>query len=619
MGASRPAPSRRVLTRCVFAAMLATAPLGFAAPQAPIAQPLPPSVLVDWLDIERGSRLTVDEGDVHVNATDGLALHNDSSQVEVRHGRCRIRGKYEGWGTATCVPRPETGVGFVGDPYAQTEWPQPGRVVSRKKLWLSGDRAQTLKPGTYVGGLTCCKGLRLRLEPGVYVFVGGDLEVFRATLEGDGVTIIMSGNRPGSIFFSSCQIRLTAPKMGPLKRLLLVSTPAQEADTHCITMYDVKAALDGAIYAPGGGVQIDSSSQVTTTALVCQQLWLIEKASLKVTGAAQQPAATQHPVQTLAALSAQVEQQKRQADEQERQLTLMAGRSDALSMALFQYLRNHSPFRPQYAYLFIMLVIVGAYRAISFPLSVRASRMRARTRWLDATVRAQGPAELTRRCAFAARLGRDYPIVDPVVWGLVGADLIFLVWGDIALHAFLPQMALDGARFYWVSNLGGSDGGLALACAALWSTVGVCGGMAQRTLDLLLSARGPTEMIRGQSSHAMRFGQRIAHIRDGVLLWWAAAIPRRLERAADGLGLRIAIGVMAVFLFSAAFLVCSLTWHVPSYALIFLAVFYLGSLLVGLALDVPMRRYQGKAPAPASNRETFRSLSRKWDQQWPRH
>jgi hypothetical protein len=111
---------------------------------------------------------------------------------------------------------------------------------------------------------------------------------------------------------------------------------------------------------------------------------------------------------------------------QEQQAEI-AARSTHVSFQVLSDIQDHSPFPPAYGYLFIILVLTASIRLLTLPLTVRA-----------------------------ARLDEDDVLRDPALLSLgaeLTADLIFAVWGLVALGNYIPRMRLDGARLLWVADV----------------------------------------------------------------------------------------------------------------------------------------------------------------------
>jgi hypothetical protein len=259
----------------------------------PSAAPLPAAVLVldsrstnAALNLGGDNALTVRVGDVVVNSCHNFGLFNVNSRVEAKTGAIRVCGGAHRLGSATFSPDPVTGAGSVSDPYAEVVWPQPQEVASPQKLFLSGNQDETLTPGLYQGGLSCVgKSLHVTLQPGLYVITDGDLFVSGATLTGQGVTILMSGDAPGKVLLANgCSLNLSAPKAGALKDLLLASWRASEDNDTGVAFSGATAVLDGVVYAPQGCVGLSSNARVTAAAVVAYSLIMNSGATLDVLG-----------------------------------------------------------------------------------------------------------------------------------------------------------------------------------------------------------------------------------------------------------------------------------------------------------------------------------------------
>lgn len=257
------------------------------------AAPLPAAVLVldarstsGALSLSGNSVLTVQGGNVIVNACHNDGLFNANSRVEAKVGAIRVCGGAHRLGSGVFIPDPETGSGTSPDPYARVAWPSDGPVASARKLFLSGDQERTLSPGVYVGGLSCTgRSLRVTLRPGLYVITNGDLFVSGATLTGQGVTIIMAGDAPGKMLLANnCNLKLSAPREGPLKDLVLVSWRVLHGAETDVAFSSVTATLDGVVYVPQGSVGLSANAKVTAGAVLSYGLSLNTGATLDVLG-----------------------------------------------------------------------------------------------------------------------------------------------------------------------------------------------------------------------------------------------------------------------------------------------------------------------------------------------
>jgi hypothetical protein len=111
----------------------------------------------------------------------------------------------------------------------------------------------------------------------------GDFFASGAQLEGEGVTLVFSGNRPGAFWTAAkTQLNLSAPTAGPLQGLLIVSR-AQGNDNVRIT--STQGTLNGVIYAPTTGMTVSAGSEISAPRVVCANLSLTLGSTLEITGA----------------------------------------------------------------------------------------------------------------------------------------------------------------------------------------------------------------------------------------------------------------------------------------------------------------------------------------------
>lgn len=145
-------------------------------------------------------------------------------------------------------------------------------------------------------------------------------------------------------------------------------------------------------------------------------------------------------------------------------------RSTELSFRLFSWLRSKSTFPTRYAYLFVLLALSVGVKILALPLYVRAAKLQLQFRQLapevayinaiydyDPQIKQQKLAELYQERGLN------------VLWGCAVAvvDLIFVVWSLVALSDFAPQMALDGARFWWIPDVLQRDLGILIVAVGL--------------------------------------------------------------------------------------------------------------------------------------------------------
>lgn len=116
-----------------------------------------------------------------------------------------------------------------------------------------------LQPGIYCGGLSIRADADVHLEPGVYVFKDGPLEIeLGGRIYGKGAGLFFTGD--GAVFNFKPQsiVHLTAPTDGIMAGMLVMEDRARkETETYSILSANARMLL-GTIYLPNGRLRVDS-------------------------------------------------------------------------------------------------------------------------------------------------------------------------------------------------------------------------------------------------------------------------------------------------------------------------------------------------------------------------
>ena len=243
---------------------------------------LDPTEKVWSLQVTSKSHLTVQKGDVVVNSTHKGALWIADGTIEALDGQIRDVGGVTNMGKTVPKPAPVIGAAPEEDPIPEFLIPPPGREISREMLSVNYEAEATLTPGIYSGGIHIVgNDSVITLQPGVYVMNGGDFFVSGALVQGKGVTIVMSGAKPGMFWIAgNARLDLSAPTEGSLKNLLVVS---RSEGWNKLQFSSAKGRFKGLIYAPKAGVGV-SGSDLTFDRLICANLGLTLEANVQITG-----------------------------------------------------------------------------------------------------------------------------------------------------------------------------------------------------------------------------------------------------------------------------------------------------------------------------------------------
>lgn len=108
------------------------------------------------------------------------------------------------------------------------------------------------------------------LDPGVYYIKNADFNMAGdATLQGEGVTIILTGDTPGSIKTNgNTTIQLTAPTSGDYKNMLFIQSGNAGVDNLNEINGSNTSKWDGSLYFPNGIVKFNGSGAATTRCLM---------------------------------------------------------------------------------------------------------------------------------------------------------------------------------------------------------------------------------------------------------------------------------------------------------------------------------------------------------------
>jgi hypothetical protein len=173
--------------------------------------------------------------------------------------------------------------------------------------------------------------------------------------------------------------------------------------------------------------------------------------------------------------------------------SLLAARSESLSIRFLELVRSWSTFPTAYGYLFVFLALTLGIKVLSLPLYVKSAQSAAKLRALQPEIErirfdhGSDPAELHRQLAALWQRQGLSPMNGCAV---MVVDLIFVIWALVTLADFMPRLMLDGARFGWATDLSRPDLGILL----LWLGVSVIQGT---VAAFRLPAQGAQMVIGG--------------------------------------------------------------------------------------------------------------------------
>lgn len=230
----------------------------------------------------QGSGSVTFPGSVQINGTCSTALSIGGSASMTVSGSIDVVGGYSG---STISPTPNTGQPPVPDPLLTLPIPpiigepiRNGAALTPSTLNVSG--TQTLRPGTYYGGISIASGANATLEPGIYVMAGGGFSVSsNGSVTGSGVMIYNTldavnpagaGSYGSFSFTSNRSINLSAPTSGAYTGIALFQ---DRLNTRPINIQGTASGtIDGLIYAAAADLSMGGGPTLLHSQLVVGSL-----------------------------------------------------------------------------------------------------------------------------------------------------------------------------------------------------------------------------------------------------------------------------------------------------------------------------------------------------------
>lgn len=219
------------------------------------------------ISIEGTADIVADGCAVHANSISNSALNQEGSATATADSFC-VYGDYSG-APGAFSPTPDNNCRREKDPLASlvstavaaTDLtscmsPNPSPIKT----------SMTISPGVYCGGITIQTGATVTLEPGTYVIRNGSLTVQAgATLQGDGVTILLTGSSASTYFFNAggSNISLKAPSSGSFAGILMTQTPDSNPSPHKNTVTGGGLMeFVGVMYYPTQPLSIEGNGEI---------------------------------------------------------------------------------------------------------------------------------------------------------------------------------------------------------------------------------------------------------------------------------------------------------------------------------------------------------------------
>ena len=208
------------------------------------------------LKMEGKSTLVVNT--VMANSRDEHAVRVEDN-AQIKSANMYLRGGMEVKKHAVVSGATTTMDSSASDPYAARALPSAASMPDKGKFDKHGhgndkkkDEEYTISPGYYSGGIEAKENCTVTMQPGVYIVGGHGMHIHKATLIGDGVTIIMA---EGSLRFHDAAIMLEPMTSGPTSGMTIAQPMSNDKKM------DIKGsstvAVLGTIWAPNAKAKFE--------------------------------------------------------------------------------------------------------------------------------------------------------------------------------------------------------------------------------------------------------------------------------------------------------------------------------------------------------------------------
>ena len=223
------------------------------------------------INIQGTADIVADGCAVHANSMSNTALNQEGSATAIADSFC-VYGDYAG-ADGAFAPMPDNNCRREKDPLktvvsAAIAATDLTSCMSPNPSPIRSD--MTLDPAVYCGGFTVQTGVTVTLNPGTYVIRNGALKVQAgATLQGEGVTIVLTGSSSSTYFQNAggANINLRAPISGAFAGILMTQTPDSNPAPHENTVTGGgEMKFSGIMYFPTQPLSIEGNGEIGDTA-----------------------------------------------------------------------------------------------------------------------------------------------------------------------------------------------------------------------------------------------------------------------------------------------------------------------------------------------------------------
>jgi hypothetical protein len=208
-----------------------------------------------------GTDVLAQDCKVQVNSTSASAVTFSGGSTLTAGENCFVGGVSQG--LAQMSPKPKKPCPAVADPFAGYQTPAVG-ACDHTKFKVSGG-SPVLSPGVYCGGLTLSSVTTATFQPGVYIIKDGLFTMSGGgRLEGQDVSMFLTGSNAGLNWSGGGSYHLTAPSSGDLAGFLVFLDPAATAASKSVISGSGEMYYEGILYFPDQQVEVSGGGMTLT-------------------------------------------------------------------------------------------------------------------------------------------------------------------------------------------------------------------------------------------------------------------------------------------------------------------------------------------------------------------
>jgi hypothetical protein len=235
------------------------------------------------------ARLDANKCGIYINSKHkSQALYANSSHITAAD--VLVVGGSEVSGGATVTPAPTEGVPEKADPMASLpEPPEASDPCKETDFTVNNAQTKTMWPGVYCKKTLINSGGTAIMQPGVYVFRGGEFLVNSlSTVSGSEIMMFFEDKDARLNVNSGSTFRVSAPKSGTYEGVLLFQSrhPSTKSAPPHIVNSNSDTEVGGAVYLPNGILEVNSLSGPSVaadyTAIIARQMVLNSKGAVQV-------------------------------------------------------------------------------------------------------------------------------------------------------------------------------------------------------------------------------------------------------------------------------------------------------------------------------------------------